>query len=293
MAEKDQTVRTKTHQVFLSYADADREVARKITDELRAQDISVWFSGYELRVGDSIASAIEQAISASDYLVVLLSPHSVNSRWMQEELNAALTRELTARDVTLLPVLIGDCEIPSLLASRHYFDLRSNLEQGVKQLVEQIGLIPDIDFSQLDAKSFEQLVLDLLRAVGFTEIETEWEVAGRHVDIKALYPRTDPFGAEVRETWLVEVKFYLKSRADLQSIHQLTSYLLTLPEHIKGLLITNGQITSTARQWLESIQNQSRIEIRVLDGTDLKRLLLQHKNLVYRYFMKNTEGPDE
>jgi len=293
MSEKDRTTKRKPYQVFLSYASADKEVARKITDQLRAQGVRVWFDEYELQAGDSIAEAIEQAISASDYLIVLLSPHSVNSRWVQQELNAALTRELITRDVTLLPVLIADCEIPPLLASRCYLDLRSDLEQGVKQLVEQIGLIPDIVFSRLDAKSFEQLIVDLLRAIGFTEIEREWKVADRRVDIKALYSRTDPFGAEVTETWLVEVKFYRKSRADLRSIHQLVTYLLTLPEHFKGLLVTNGQITSTTRQWLESMQSQSRIEIRVLDSTDLKRLLLQHKHLVYKYFIKSTEGQDE
>lgn len=291
--DKDQTTKARRYQVFLSYASADEEVARRIADQLRIQGVRVWFDQYELRFGDSIASAIEHAISASDYLVILLSPHSVNSRWVRTELNATLAQELTTRDITLLPVLIADCEIPSLLASRRYLDLRYNLEQGVRQLVKQIGLVPNIDFSQLDAKSFEQLIVDLLRALGFTEMQREWRIADRSVDIKTLYSRTDPFGVKVTETWLVEVRFYRKSRADLKSIHQLTSYLSTLPEQFKGLLVTNGQITSTARQWLESLQGRSRIEIRVLDGTDLKRLLLQHEDLVHKYFTRSAEKQDD
>lgn len=92
---------------------------------------------------------------------------------------------------------------------------------------------------------------------------------------------------------MVEVKFYHKSRADLKSIHQLAGYLSYLPEHCKGLLVTNSQLTSAAREWLASAESKGRIQIRVIDGTELKRLLLQHKNLIYKYFLKSGRGQDE
>jgi hypothetical protein len=66
-----------------------------------------------------------------------------------------------------------------------------------------------------------------------------------------------------------------------------------LPARSKGLLVTNGQLTSAARDWLASAEAQSRIEIRVIEGTELKRLLLQHKELVNKYFVKKMEGQDE
>jgi tetratricopeptide (TPR) repeat protein len=283
----------KRYQVFLSFASADKGVAQRIADQLRNLGISVCFAQYELKVGDSIAETIESAISASDYLIVLLSPNSVGSRWVQGELNAALSRELTTRDITVLPVIIADCDIPLPLASHRYLDLRTDLERGIVRLVEQIGLVPNVDFSQLDEKSFIHLIADLLLKLGFTGIEKKSRIEDREVDIKALYSRKDPFGVNVTETWLVDTKFYRKSRADLQSIHQMTSYLLTLPEHFKGLLVTNGQITSTTRQWLESIQHQKRIEIRILDSTDLKRILLQHTELIHKYFTGAMEGQDD
>lgn len=283
----------KSHKVFLSYSNADREIARKIANRLHSQGVNVWFDQYEFQVGDSIVQTIQRAIYASDYLIVLLSPNSVDSRWVKHELNITLAREFATRDVTLLPVLIEDCRIPSILASRKYLDLRSNFEEGLTKLVEQIGLVPNIDFSLLDAKSFEMLIADLLRELGFKEIEREYRLANRQIDIKAIYPRTDPFGLEITETWLVEVKFYRESRADLKSIQQIATYLSKLPESFRGLLVTNGQITSAARQWLESIQSESHVEIRILDSTDLKRLLLQHKDLVYQYFRRNADVHNE
>lgn len=283
MIEKNQKTR-KRSQVFLSYASADRDSAREIASQLINEGLNVWFDQFELQPEDSITSVIEQVISASDYLIVLLSPNSVNSTWVNQELNLALEREFKTRDITLLPILLEDCDVPSNLASRQYLDFRTNFQQGIRTLIEQIGLVPDIDFSKLNARSFEELVFNLLQKLGFKEIEKEWRIQDRSIDIKANFYPTDPFGAERKETWLVETKFYRESRADLKTIHQLTGYLASLPESFKGLLVTNGQITSAANQWLESIESQRRIEIRVLDGTDLKRLLLQHNDLVNKFF---------
>ncbi len=286
MERREKSETTKRYQVFLSYASADKKIAHKIVNELRKRGIRVWFDAYELQHGDSIVKAIENAISASDYLVVLLSPNSVNSVWVQKELGATLSTELTSRDITLLPVLIADCDIPPILASYQYFDLRTDFEQGVARLVEQISIVPEIDFSELDWISFENLIVDLLTKLGFKDIEREWASAGPEVDFKAIYSRFDPLGVEVTETWLIEVKFYRQSRADLRSIRQLVDYLLRHPIRSKGLLITNGQLTSAAKDWLKLAEAKNRIEIRVIDGTELKRLLLQHIDLVNKYFVK-------
>ena len=83
MVEKNQKTRKKRNQVFLSYASADREAAREIANQIRKQGVNVWFDQHELLPGDSITEVIEHAISASAYLIVLLSPNSVNSKWVQ------------------------------------------------------------------------------------------------------------------------------------------------------------------------------------------------------------------
>jgi hypothetical protein len=274
----------KHYQVFLTYASADRQVAQSIVDRLRQQGISVWFDIYELQQGDSIARTIEKAISASDYLVVLLSPQSVDSVWVQKELGAALSSDLAARDITLLPVLISDSEVPSTLANYQYLDLSTDFERGLDRLVEQISAAPEIDFSKLDWRAFEALIADLLVELGFRNVEQKLAVSDSGVDIRAHYSHIDPFGIEVTDTWLVEIRFYRQGRADLKSIHQLGGYISGLPARSKGLLVTNGQLTSAAREWLKSAEANSRVEIRMIDGTELKRLLLQHSHLIRKYF---------
>lgn len=286
MKSKRASNTAKGYQVFLSYASADKEIAQKIVSELRQEGIRVWFDVYELQPADSLAEAIK-AISASDYLVILLSPHSVNSVWVQNELRAALSRDLIARDITLLPVLIADCEIPPHLAFYQHFDVRMDFEKGVRRLIKQIDAAAEIDFSELDRKAFENLVVDLLTELGFRNIERERAASDLGVDLKAYYSYPDPFAVQITDTWIIEIKFYRQARADLKSIHQLVGYMSSLPARSKGLLITNGQLTSAARDYLKLAEANSRVDIRVVDSTELKRLLLQNRNLINKYFGKD------
>lgn len=104
-------------QVFLSYAQEDRDVAIGIANTLRNAGLRIWFDTWELASGDSIAERIDHA-AAGDFVVVFLSPHSVASRWVQQELNASLTTELKDRAITVIPLMIEDCELPQTLTDR-------------------------------------------------------------------------------------------------------------------------------------------------------------------------------
>ena len=61
-------------------------------------------------------------------------------------------------------------------------------------------------------------------------------------------------------------------------------YLMTSPLVGKGLVVTNGRLTSVAHDFLSKASERSGHELRVIDGTELKNLLSQHPELVERYF---------
>lgn len=132
---------TRPHQIFLSYASADRDVAQKIAEKLRQSNLRVWFDAYKLQAGDSLTARIQDAIMAGDYLVVLLSPDSVRSQWMKRELNASLSLELQSRTITILPVLIADGEIPSALAEIRHIDLRAECHPQYRLLTARCACI--------------------------------------------------------------------------------------------------------------------------------------------------------
>src|SRR5262249_37531235 len=146
---------------------------------------------------------------AKDIFILLLSAASVASKWVADEVAAALSRELNDRGIRVAPVLIADCDVPPLLANRVYFDLRSDFEAGVHRFVDYVSALAAIQFSDFSAEEFERLVSDLLVESGFT---VRYFGAARDAgfDFRATYKSRDPFGAEKIETWLVGAKFYRK-----------------------------------------------------------------------------------
>ncbi len=278
----------RTKQVFLSYAMGDRLVARRLAEGLRAAGLRVWFDEWELAVGDSIVPRIEQAVATSDLLLVLLSPRSVESKWVQMELSSFLARELKDRAITLIPALIEDCEIPPVLADRQYLDLRKDFDKGLERLISQLRAVPDIDFSKLDGRSFEKLVGDLLLELGFSIQKTPL-TRESGFDFIVSFPSRDPFGAKRQEVWFVEVKLYHDQRVSVSALRQMLGYLMTSPQVDKGLVVTNSRLTSVARDFLSEVSVRSGLELRVIDGTELTNLLSQHPSLVEKYFGRSTK----
>lgn len=270
-------------QVFISYANSDRDIARRLSTALSEAGLSSWSDSWELSSGDSIVERISTAIASSDILIVLLSPESVSSKWVGHELATALSSQLRDRAVTVVPALLKDCEIPPLLADRVYFDLRTDLSSSIRRLVDQVSAIPHVDFSSLNARDFEKLVGDLLSELGFV-VQASPLTRDGGFDLSATYRSKDPFGAEQIETWLVEVKHYREQRASISALRQLIGALMTSSKPSKGLLVTNSRLTSEARSFLSETKSRHDQTLRVLDGTELTNLLLQHPKLVRKYF---------
>jgi TIR domain-containing protein/restriction endonuclease len=275
-------------QIFISHVEADRKIAEKLSKELRSSGLNVIMIHEELSLGESIVEKISRLISSSDYIIFLLSSQSVKSEWMQFELGTAFGKELQARDVVIIPVVVDDCEIPLSLRSRMYLDLRHSPD-AVHQLIQRLKVATRIDFSRLDARKFEFLVGDLLRELGFENVIYEKIVNDIRFDFTAHLSKTDPFGAPQIEQWIVEAKLYHEQRTDIKSLHMMLSYLELVPDY-KVLLVTNGQLTSTANSWLDKFPYERKSRLRIIEGPELKKLLLAHPSLIQKYFNAGETG---
>ena len=110
---------------FISYNHADKGLAQGICDGLTAEGYRVWIDQGELRVGDSLVTAISDAIDRVDFLVALVSEHSVASNWCQKEVSLAMTGEIGKRGITVLPCRVGRVEMPPALADKLYLSVRT------------------------------------------------------------------------------------------------------------------------------------------------------------------------
>jgi HJR/Mrr/RecB family endonuclease len=270
-----QPLMPKAPHVFLSYASQDKVVASEIAKSLQQAGVPTWVDSWELAVGDSLASRIHEALDASDTLVVLLSPNSVGSRWIQNEWHTALTREVEQRSIHVIPVLVEDCELPPFFSNRLYFDLRTNREQGIAKLTGQLIRVPQIEFARLGPEAFETLIANLLKELGF-RVEMTPATRDGGYDILARRPSVDPFGKAIEETWLVEAKHLSQGRISLSSLRALAGVLTLEKPDAKGLIITSSKLTSVAKEYLDTISQRTGRTIRVVEREELTKLLLDH-----------------
>ena len=129
--------------VFISYSHADRTFVERLAHKLVQNRILVWWDEWEIKVGDSLLQKIESGITSTSYLIVVLSSTSVVSAWVQEELRAALTRQLHEKKTIALPVLLDNCETPLFLRDKRYADFREDFDSGFKNLIRAIAS-PDV-----------------------------------------------------------------------------------------------------------------------------------------------------
>jgi hypothetical protein len=124
--------------VFISYASSDREIAGRIAMGLTAFGYRNFYDVWEMQPGESILARINLALAESDILLVLLSAQSVASRWVRHELDTALMGQLRGRSIQVIPVVIGDCEIPEMLQDMLQIDMRPDFEEGLRTLLDAL-----------------------------------------------------------------------------------------------------------------------------------------------------------
>ncbi len=132
--------------VFLSYAHNDGFLAKKIASALENEGLSVWNAEREILPGDNFAEKISEALKASDAMVVLLTPESLKSKWIQWEIEYALGNKSYNRRV--IPVLVGSEEnlslesIPWILRKLQMIRLSKpeQTEEEINQITEALKL---------------------------------------------------------------------------------------------------------------------------------------------------------
>jgi len=110
--------------IFLSHNSEDKPFVRRLTEDLRAHGVRVWFDTAEIRVGDSLLKKISEGINDMEYLGVILSPSSAAAPWVELELEMAMTLEISTGKLRVLPIYYRDCVYPKFLIHKRYVDFR-------------------------------------------------------------------------------------------------------------------------------------------------------------------------
>jgi len=273
----------KKRHVFLCYTREDRVFSRKITEELRRARPDIPYADVELLPGDTVAKRIAKVVTAGDYVFLILSKNFLRSKWVSSKVFEAQLDELTTRDVAIVPVLIDYHRVPDFLSKFQMINLQRQTEDKIRELTFRIANATRIDFSSFTGYLFQKIVVALLKKLRFAKVRMEQGTRERGVDITAEFAQRDPFGVRTRERWIVETKLYSRERASVQALRQLMGSLFEFPD-AKALLVTNGILTSKAKDWLRGVQRTEKVHVRVIEGPELRSLLLRFPDIVHEYF---------
>jgi hypothetical protein len=111
--------------IFLSYSSRDREFAERIYSGLTQSGLRLWIDRINLTAGESLITSISNAVASSQFVLAILSPDSVNSGWVQHELQLAMTVQTEGSGLLVIPLVHRPVEIPPFLRSKLYIDFSS------------------------------------------------------------------------------------------------------------------------------------------------------------------------
>jgi hypothetical protein len=80
---------------FVSYSHRDEAFAKRVYADLQQRGVRCWYAPEDMRIGDKIRPIIDQSIRVNDKLLVVLSEHSINSAWVEKEVETAFEEERT------------------------------------------------------------------------------------------------------------------------------------------------------------------------------------------------------
>lgn len=115
--------------IFIAHAHQDEVIANLVYEGLRANDFKPWLYKHDQLVGIKWQEGIEEAITRSSHIVVLLSPFSCKSDVVEAEIHSARHHKKP-----LLPLLINDCSVLPLPRAYHVEDARSPHGKGLGNL---------------------------------------------------------------------------------------------------------------------------------------------------------------
>lgn len=93
-------------QVFISYSGEEQGLVRRIAKALEEEGLRAWDPYFEVLPGDNMPEMAAQALAESEAMVVLLTPESIKSRWVQSDIDYAIGHMAYFNRV--VPVIVGN-----------------------------------------------------------------------------------------------------------------------------------------------------------------------------------------
>lgn len=130
--------------VFVSHhhsPDEDAFTARLVAD-LEDTGADVWVDDKSL-TANNFVQKISEGLEGRQWLILVMTPQSVASPWVRNEVNAALSEHTAGRMLGVIPIVMTptpDEAIPVLWRTLHRYDATRGYESARDRLLQALGL---------------------------------------------------------------------------------------------------------------------------------------------------------
>jgi hypothetical protein len=132
MAELSRIVPRKAS-CFVSYSREDASVASKLSLDLRAESINVWRDEDDIPSGASWDKEVESALTKATHILFLVSPKSVASRTVTDEISFAIEH-----NKIVIPCIIASAEIPMRVRRHQWIDFEKGYDLALSKLLREL-----------------------------------------------------------------------------------------------------------------------------------------------------------
>ncbi|MGI2036268.1 toll/interleukin-1 receptor domain-containing protein [Rhizobium panacihumi] len=168
--------------IFISHSHQDKAFVDNLAKMLVVAKHHVWVDRWELKLGDSLTSKIQESLTTSSAILVILSKSSVASEWCKRELNAGLIRELEEKNTIVMPVVIDDCTIPLFLRDKLYANFDKDPDEAFNLIDSSLARISNPSMSRfLQPEHKTDYAFDW-RSAPATELHDGWLLRWTFID---------------------------------------------------------------------------------------------------------------
>jgi hypothetical protein len=156
-------------QIFISYSRKDIGFVRKLAGDLEKAGYDVWWDLTDLRGGDDWMRVIPAAIESSQFVIVVLSPNSAISDWVEKEYAQALSLRKK-----IIPIMLVQASVPFALNTLNYVDFTGeDYASSLNNLLTALGytgempVVPALTLPMLLRKYAFPIMIGILLLLAF------------------------------------------------------------------------------------------------------------------------------
>jgi hypothetical protein len=177
MGDNSNVSRARKYEVALSFAGEDRQYVERVASELVRTGVSVFYDRYEEAAlwGKNLYDHLRHIYTeAAEYTVMFVSAAYADKLWTNHERESAQSRVFGERREYILPARFDDTEVPGLLKTTGYIDLRHKAPEELAALIiEKLGR-SDVELASTEA---DRLRKNSVFAAALQELESAGSIS--------------------------------------------------------------------------------------------------------------------